>query len=457
MLTNDVPKRNVKRVEAVLSFRFIRANAFVYFIFISYLWMTLRLKLPWNKSSQRQRRIRHRINVRNSRRIHHTILKLRGIYIKAGQLISMMVNFLPNEYFEELKGLQDRVPAHDFKSIEKVLEKEYKQDFQKIFADFNQTPVASASLGQVHFAKLHNGEEVAVKIQYPEIDKIVDIDLKVWKRAFRILNFFIPAETNYTNIYDNLKTVISKELDYLQEGENLELIQEHFKDDTRIEFPKVLWDYTTRKVLVLQRMHGIKITDIQALKEAGIEPKVVARLLINSYFKQLLADGIYHADPHPGNFLVNPGPNITFLDFGAVETFPAEARDGLKEIVLGYMKKDENLVISGLRRMGFQSTVSDNTVFENSIKYYFAKVIKLPLTGATKIDVKDYASFKDLNKMQVSARQLIRNFQIPSYWFYMERTLLLLLGLVSTLDPNSNPIEMGFPFAIKYIFGKQKQ
>ena len=381
-----------------------------------------------------------------------------GVYIKVGQVISMMVGFLPDAYLNELEGLQDSVPAQPFEAIRRRVETEFGRPIGEAYSEFAREPVASASLGQVHMADLADGTPVAVKVQYPGIERIVTTDLFMLRVVMHVIGWIVPG-FDAERIWHDISETIRMELVYRNEGRNAERIAAKFTDNPRVDFPAIIWDHTTDKVLTMQRMSGMKISDVDAITAAGIVPRDVIEILVNAYFKQLLVDGLYHADPHAGNFFVNPvdedgvvKPRITFLDFGAVAEFPDEFRQGMKQVVHGYMIQDNSQIIAGMRTMGFEAAGGDERVFETAVRYYVDKLLHLNVEDFTQIDLTEFDLWTNLEDMQLSFRELARAFEVPRNWFYVERTLALLLGLCARLDPSVDAFLYGFPYAAQVVF-----
>lgn len=435
-----------------MAIRSVNAGAMFTLILANYLfWLAARKAL----GKTRTKKLEEATHSRGARILHRGILRLEGVYIKVGQFISMMTGFLPDAYLDELEGMQDSVPPRSYESIRARVEAELGSN---PFAEFAREPVASASLGQVHFATINQGDarvEVAVKVQYPGIERVVATDLAMIRIVVHVISWFLRG-MHYERVYDDLSETIRSELDYMSEGANAEAIAANFKGDDHIEFPTIIWEYTTSKILTMERESGIKITDADAIREAGIEPVDVIEKLVQSYFKQLLIDSLYHADPHPGNFFVKKArdnkPIIVFLDFGSVAKFPPEFRKGMQTVVYGYMSRDNAKVIDGMRQMGFASAGGDEAVFENAVRHYMDKLLHFAPTDFSRIDISDFDLIKNMDEMQVSFRELTRAFEVPRNWFYVERTLALLLGLCARLDPTVDAFVYGFPYAVQFVF-----
>jgi ubiquinone biosynthesis protein len=405
---------------------------------------------------KRAKRIETWVHTRGARILHKGFLSLEGVYIKLGQFMSMLTGLLPDQYLDELQALQDAVPPRPYEAIKARIESELSKPIGEIFSEFDEEATASASLGQVHLGRLIDGREVAVKVQYPGIERVVRTDLGVVRLVARVVDLFLP-ELHYQNVYEDLKKTITRELDYENEGRNAEAIAKNFEDNPHIEFPSIYWEYTTSKVLCMERKRGIKILDVEAIEESGIRPIDVIEVLVQAYFKQLLVDGFYHADPHPGNFFVRKAPDgrptIVFLDFGAVAEFPTEFKEGMRTVVYGYMLRDDKRVIEGMRQMGFEASGADEEVFEKAVRHYMDKLLHFAPEDFSQLDLREFDIRKNLEEMEVSFRELARAFQVPRNWFYVERTLTLLLGLCARLDPKVDAFLYGFPYAVEFVFG----
>ncbi|MBA3455738.1 MAG: AarF/ABC1/UbiB kinase family protein, partial [Deltaproteobacteria bacterium] len=302
-----------------LRIRSVRAYWTTFLVIGSYLW--LRLRARWHSDAWVEHKLRQ-VNLLNARRIEKTIIELQGLFIKVGQLISIMTNFLPEEFRRELEGLQDAVPPRPYADIEARLREEYGRPASEVFAQFETRPIASASIGQVHIARLESGQKVAVKVQYPHIEEIVRRDLLTLRRIFRIVGWFVPYQ-GLEELYREIRSIIMEELDYRAEADNTDLIASNFEGRTDVAFPHVVRELSTSRVLVTHFEAGCKITDKKAVKQLGLDRGQLARQVVEIYCQQIFTDGVYHADPHPGNLLVRANdegapPTIVFLDFGAV-------------------------------------------------------------------------------------------------------------------------------------------
>ncbi len=318
--------------------------------------------------------------VRNSARAFRSLaIQMGGVLIKIGQFLSTRVDVLPKEFTDELKGLQDEVPAEAFEDIRRVAEAELGGSLDDKFALFDHQPLAAASLGQVHQARLLQKDaldsqnaaqkvilDVVVKVQRPNIEALIDTDLAAIRTVGGWLMRYPPVRkrANLPALIDEFARVLYEEVDYLAEGRNSEIFAENFRENAGIRIPQVIWTHTTTRVLTLENVFAIKITDYDAITAAGINRAEVASRLLDIYFKQIFEDGFFHADPHPGNLFVYPIPQyssdyinrngrawqLTFVDFGMVGRLPPNTRAGMREMVIGVGTKDAKRVVKNPTR-----------------------------------------------------------------------------------------------------------
>lgn len=427
--------------------RFVRASALFAGILLSYLFLWLASRVVGRR---RVGPALARAHARHSRRLRWGFLRLQGVYIKIGQVLSILGSFLPPEYIAALQGLQDQVPPRPYRTIRRTFLADRGRPPEAFFAEMEEAPIAAASLGQVHRARLPSGEQVAVKVLYPNIDRIIAIDMRVLGWVFRVYRMLFPI-ADVRVILDQLRDVLQRETDYVQEADNCERLAAAFADDPRVTCPRVFRDLSSGRILVMELMEGIKLTDLDGLRAAGICPTEVATLLVRSYYKQLLLDGLYHADPHPGNFLVRPGPQLVFLDFGAVEPVRPPLREGMRQCVFGYMRRDDAQVLAGIETMGFVAPDGNRALLEETVRHYFTKIVTMKIEDYGALDVRDFVGEAELRMVRGRLRELMRAVRFPEGWFFIERSLLLLFGVCAVLDPKVNAVELGFPYAMQFL------
>lgn len=437
------------------TWRFVRAYTTTFQVIASYLWLFWKAKLLGNPYRDAKLSDVHR---RNARRVYETILQLQGLFIKVGQALSIMANFLPEAFRAELEGLQDQVPPRPFAEIAGRLEEELGGTSG--FTRFEEMPIASASLGQVHEAWTREGHHVAVKVQHQDIDQIVRLDLRTIRRIMGIIQWFVPVQ-GLDSYYLQIKELLERELDFAMEADNVERISKHFVDDPRVVFPVPIRSLSTKRVITSTFVEGKKLSDLAAIEAMGIDKKELAARLVRVYCQMIFVDGIYHADPHPGNILVDKDGNIVLLDFGAVAELSPPMREGIPEFLEGVLRRDTERLIRAMRKMGFLSRTSDPAVSEKIIEYFhrrFQEEVKLESFNLKDIKIDPQRGFEnllDLRKMNVGLKELSGSFHVPRDWVLLERTILLVYGSCANLDPELNPMGIIQPYLQDFVLGNR--
>lgn len=419
--------------------RFVDIWAFV-FQFLTARWL---MKKPWSyqggMTPERQavRRRAQAIWVRE------TFLELGPTFIKLGQLFSTRADLFPAEYVEELSQLQDRVPAFSYEQVERTIAQEFGKDIPDLFSSFDPIPLAAASLGQVHKAQLHSGEEVVVKVQRPGLKKLFDIDLRILKgiaQYFQRHPDWGPGR-DWLGIYEECCRILYEEIDYLNEGRNADTFRRNFRAWDWANVPRVFWRYTSKRILTLEYMPGIKISNYEALEAAGIERKAVARLGAEAYLHQLLTDGFFHADPHPGNIAVNSAGELIFYDFGMMGQIQPLTRERLMQTFMGIAQRDANQVMASLVELGALSPVSDMGPVRRSIQYMLDNFMDKPFENQSITQISD-----DLYDVAYN-----QPFRFPATFTFVMRAFSTLEGVGKGLDPEFNFMEVAKPFAAELM------
>jgi predicted unusual protein kinase regulating ubiquinone biosynthesis (AarF/ABC1/UbiB family) len=444
------------RAASVGRWRFVRAYTTTFVVIASYLWFATRARFlgrGWREVKVGD------VHMRNARRVYATILKLQGLFIKVGQLLSIMANFLPAEFRNELEGLQDQVPPRPFAEIEERLHAELGPGMSLI-ASLQREPIASASLGQVHGARLVDGRRVAVKVQHRDIDRTVRLDLRTIRRILGIVQWFVPVE-GLDAYYHQVKALLSQELDFELEAANIERIAKNFGADARVVFPSPVRELCTRRVLTTTFVEGVKVNDVAALRARGFDTKDIAQRLVRLYCQMIFVDGTYHADPHPGNVLVRDDGAIVLLDFGAVAELSPQMREGIPDFLEGVLRRDTDRLVRSLRKMGFISRTGDEAVSEKIIEYFhrrFQEEVRLDSFNLKDIKIdpqRGLENLLDLRRMNIGLREISGAFHIPKDWVLLERTLLLVYGCCSLLDPDLNPVAIVQPYLRDFVLGNR--
>jgi ubiquinone biosynthesis protein len=439
------------------TWRFVRAYTTTFQVIGSYLWLAFLTRF-FGHSWQRQRI--GAVHKRNAALVNATILELQGLFIKVGQLLSIMANFLPEEFRSELEGLQDQVPPRPFAEISERIQSELHGNVDELFASFDRTCIASASLGQVHEARTKEGLRVAVKVQHKDIDEMVKLDLVTIRRIMMIVQWFVPVQ-GLDAYYHQIKGLLYEELDFAREADNIERISRHFTSDDRVIFPTPVRELSTHRIITTTFVDGKKIGDIAGIDALGIDRKDLASRLVRAYCQMIFVDGIYHADPHPGNLLVRDDGALILLDFGAIAELSPQMREGIPEFLEGVLRRDTERLIKALRKMGFLAKGADEQVSEKIIEYFHRKFqdeVKLESFNLKDIKIDPQRGFEnllDLRKMNIGMKELSSSFHIPKDWVLLERTIILLYGCCSMLDPELNPMGIIQPYLQDFVFGNR--
>ncbi len=395
-------------------------------IFVGY--TTLRERAKWLPALVKPRdwELQHQ---RSANRMLETAASLGGALIKACQFASTRPDLLPAVYIRTLAPLQDRMPPRSWSEIEKAITRELGRRPEDVFAHIEREPVAAASIAQVHRARLHDGREVAVKVQYPDIENLVETDLVVLEQVVKAIARLAPA-IQLQPIIDYLKETLPLELDFTHEAEamaNLRMALAH-RDDALV--PTVLPELSTERLLVMDYIEGIKITDRKALEEAGISPHEVARLLNDLYADQMLHLGILHADPHPGNLRVQPGPRLVLLDHGLTVPMTPRLVDSLRKMVQALTKGDFDALAGALAEAGLrlEGEVDITTL--------------LNLVGVLLGNNQSGESGEDVNAVDAGMQIGKSVATIPTDLLLVGRALGLLDGITKQLDPNMDTMEI---------------
>jgi predicted unusual protein kinase regulating ubiquinone biosynthesis (AarF/ABC1/UbiB family) len=375
--------------------------------------------------------------------IRETFLELGPTFIKLGQLFSTRADLFPIEYVEELSQLQDRVPAFSYEIAERLIEKEFSKSIPELFSSFDPIPLAAASLGQVHKAQLHSGEEVVVKVQRPGLKKLFSIDLRILKgiaQYFQRHPEWGPGR-DWLGIYEECCRILYEEIDYLNEGRNADTFRRNFREFDWANIPRVFWRYTSKRILTLEYMPGIKISNYEALEAAGIERKVVAQLGAQAYLHQLLNNGFFHADPHPGNLAVNSDGSLIFYDFGMMGQIAPLTRERLMTTFMGIAQRDANQVMLSLVELGALATVPDMGPVRRSIQYMLDNFMDKPFETQSISQISD-----DLYDIAYN-----QPFRFPATFTFVMRAFSTLEGVGKGLDPEFNFMEVAKPFAAELM------
>ncbi|HEX4953927.1 MAG TPA: AarF/UbiB family protein [Thermoanaerobaculia bacterium] len=402
-----------------------------------------------------------RWQVATARRVRATILDVQGLFIKVGQLLSILTNVLPAELRRELEGLQDQIPARPLWEIEARLRQELGGGPGDLFATFDPRPLASASLAQVHAATLADGRRVAVKVQHQEIEALARLDLRTIRHVVGIVQWVLGVR-GLDAAFAEVRKGILEELDFTQEATYIGAIAANFAADSGVSFPVVIPERSTRRVLTATFVEGIKVSDVDALRARGLDPEPVAERIVRAYCQMIFVDGLYHADPHPGNLLVRADGGIAFLDFGAVARLSPALKEGLPKFLEAVLKRDREEILATLRRMGFVAREGDSDAAERLIEHLWTRFLdQIELESWNLKDLRFDSKLKmellgDLAKLDIPLSELSAAFTLPKEWLQLQRTLVLLVGLATHLHPEMQPIAIIRPYLEEFVLGRDR-
>ncbi|MFI5274270.1 MAG: ABC1 kinase family protein [Ktedonobacterales bacterium] len=384
------------------------------------------------------------------REFRRTAVDLGGLLIKLGQFLGARADLLPPEALTELASLCDEVPPEPFDEIQAEIERELRAPLDTVFATFERQPAGSASLGQVHHARLLDGREVAVKVRRPGIDHIIRTDLNTLRLVLELVRRVAPSADRLMDLralYREFSRVVYEELDYQTEGHNAERFARVFAENPLVGVPGVIWEHSTRQVLVLEWMNGIKIANTAALDAAGVDRNALARQIARLYFTQVFEAGFFHADPHHGNIFVQPtaeGPRLIFVDFGMMGVITPAMKSGLRDCFTGAVQQDAGLIVHGLDKLGFLTELADREALEHLIGVLLARFATLPLSRLREVDPREVLG--DLGSMLYD-----QPLRLPSRFAFLGRAAGMLMGLSVALSDDFNFVEAAAPFAREFL------
>ncbi len=369
---------------------------------------------------------------RAARLMLDTALSLRGVLIKFCQVVATRADVFPPPVIEILKQCHDAVPAHDFEEIRGQVERELRKPLDAVFREFELRPLAAASLAQVHRAVLLDGREVAVKVQYPDIESIVRTDLANMRRVCRIYERFEPQPLELLPLVAELTAHLELELDFLREADCADRVRELFAKDGSVVVPRIHREWSTRRVLTMELVGGIKITDRAAIVAAGLRPADVVQELMRIYTRMILAAGFFQADPHPGNLFVQPDGKVVVLDFGLSKELPEGFGLGLFELMFSMMTLNEAAMIRAFEELGFETKTGDTSTFVAIAR----RMMKRSDSGRFEGEFTE--------EMTSELFEAIREnpvVRVPSDFVLVGRVFSLLSGIAHTLGSRANVLE----------------
>ena len=390
---------------------------------------------------------REKIQEKQAVWLKEKLITLGPTFIKIGQSMGTRADLLPLPFVKELGMLVDQVPPFPNDVAFAIIEMELGKKINEVYAEFELEPVAAASLGQVYRARLHSGEEVAVKVQRPNLDATIKVDIVILNKVANFAERYpqLSANADWPGMLREFDVTVHEEMDYAAEGRNADRFRESFKNWSNIHVPTIYWNVSTKKVLTMEFIHGTKVTDLEEQKKRDIDPAKVNRLLIKTYLKQLLEDGFFHADPHPGNLLVMPDGRLAFFDFGMVGRITPELQAKMIDAFFHVVDKDPAGIAQDLIELDFlkpgTSHESIKPVVERMFQFHF------------NLKLKDI-NFKELT-YDLADVMYDYPFRLPSNFTYIMRALMTLEGIGIITDPEFNFFETAKPYAKEFMLRRE--
>jgi len=376
-------------------------------------------------------------------RIRRVIEDLGPTFIKLGQIASTRPDLIPQNIILELEKLQDRVGPFPYEKVQEIIQEEMGLPVHEVFAEFSENPLATASIGQVHRAVLKTGEEVAVKIQRPQITTVIETDLEILFDLAGVAEQRLEWAKLYhiSEIVEEFAKSLLSELEYTTEGRNSEKIAKQFLNQPLIHIPKVYWDYSTKRVLTMEYIHGTKLNEHHKLYDMGYNRKEIAKRIIEAIFHQILVEGFFHGDPHPGNIFIMPNEAVSFIDFGMVGRLTPEMKYHFVAIVIAMIRKNTDSILKAVLKMGLAPSDVNKSLLRKDIDNLKEKYLDIPLS-----QVSLGKAVKEL--FSVTFKHHIR---IPADLTLLGKSLLTLEGVIEKLDPELSIIDVAQPFGTKLL------
>lgn len=380
-------------------------------------------------------------------RLRMAFAELGPSFIKLAQLLSTRPDLITKQFADEFKKLQDRVPPFPTNEALKIIEAEIEAPVEDVFSYLAPEPVAAASIAQVYEGKLLEGHEVIVKVQRPFISEQIETDINILTTAASLMERYIPETVffNPAGIVEEFARTVRKELDFIEEGKNAIRFRKNFEGSRTVFIPEVYMEYTTEKVLVMERINGVKIDDIEGIERLGLDRKKIAKTGVDAYFKQVLEDGFFHADPHAGNIFATPDGMVAFMDFGIVGRVSPELRDSMANGFLALMRKDFDKLVDQYVELGLVPEHVDLDVFRREFKSDLSDFLE-PLYGVTLKELNFAEYINTITHMAIK-----HHLKLPSDLLLVDKAMLILENIGRELDPNFDFIAAAQPYAEKLI------
>lgn len=441
----------MKKIRYVKRFKLLRAYFFTLKILLKYFFLFI-LKKPL--PNRVYIRLLKKFNLRVSYKVRNYFIRLQGIYVKLGQFLSVIGNVFAPELTFYLKDLQDKVPSKPFALFLPVFLENWGAEPQHILDFFDKHPVASASLGQV-YQGVYQGQKVAIKVLYPDIENILQKDLKILKSLLNLIEVFFPS-LDTSSLFTEFSDMLLKEIDYNYEKKHITKLKAQFSSKDFVVIPNYIDTLSGKNILVTQFIEGCKIDDISCLKAMGHDPLVIAQNLVHVYSKMIFRHGFFHADPHPGNLIITPQGKIGIIDFGAVDALSYDALFMIRKVLKAFLFKDHALIVRHFEEMGFLKPDADKEEIEKVVYYTLQKLSAFQIKDYQNMTLNQIYKIYNTKDLGLPLRLLIKQLQIPQNYLFLGRTLAILVGVAGKLAPNLNLVQIMLPYLKKFLVDKKE-
>ena len=423
-------------------------------LFLSALFYNLSRFLPEDVRSQ----VRQKSTLRGANKIANFFLRKGGIFLKAAQYLSTISNLFDTQFTEVFSGIPDRIGVRPYKDIRKRFYGEFQAEPEELLLEFDRRPLASASLGQVHLGKLHDGSKVAIKLLYPKMESQVRHDLRALRYAVRLIRFIYPS-MDFRPHRSEFSNMIAREIDYRNEAKNIRRARNAWGPKAKVFIPRVIDEFSRPRVLTTEYVEGIHINDIESIKKNNIDTRKLVDILISAYVKMIFGHRFFHADPHPGNIFVIPPKEeqplkIALIDFGATQDVSERTIEELRSFIATTRDRDIGALVSLVQRMGILEAHSNLEKYTNLIEIIYSRYASFKVKDYYRINpirlgrvIKMY----DLSTVELRLRELIHDLRMPRRFIYLGRTFSLLLSISRELDENLNIFMIAKPYIDRHL------
>ncbi len=438
----QTPKQNNRRYDPDEIAKFYRYRPWLAWrraLRIIWSFATFILSLKWDEWQNQVEQNK----LKRAAQLRELLTRLGPTFIKVGQALSTRPDLVRKDFLEELVKLQDQLPPFDNAIAYRLIETELGRSIEEIYSELSPSPVAAASLGQVYRGRLHSGEEVAVKVQRPNLRPVITLDLYLMRWAAGWLAPWLPLNLGHdlSLIVDEFGTKLFEEIDYLNEGRNAEKFATNFRNDPCVRVPAIYWRYTSTRVLTLEWLNGFKLTDTKKVKEVGLDPEAIIEIGVTSGLQQLLEYGFFHADPHPGNLFAMPDGKMGYIDFGMMDQLDETTKETLVDALVHLVNKDYNDLAADFVKLGFLTPDTDICPI--------VPALEATLGDAINKNVGDF-NFKTITD-QFSQLMYDYPFRVPAKFALIIRSLVTQEGIALSLNPNFKIVEVAYPYVARRL------